>query len=204
MYQRACDDGFVGGVWNLNHEYTHYLDGRYDMKGDFARRDRRPGHLVDRGRRRVRLLHLPRRHRHRGGHRGGQAHLRAEHAVAEHLRQLRRDPHLPVGLPRRPLHVREAPGRRRHHARPRSAPVTTGRLRRLQHDHRHPLRRRLRRLARPPARPAPARPAGRRRPRPAPTRTPGSWARTARAPANRPRPARSTTSTSTSRPALRR
>ncbi|WP_371496472.1 collagenase [Kitasatospora sp. NBC_00374] len=22
-------------VWNLNHEYTHYLDGRYDMYGDF-------------------------------------------------------------------------------------------------------------------------------------------------------------------------
>ncbi len=23
-------------VWNLNHEYTHYLDGRYDMYGDFG------------------------------------------------------------------------------------------------------------------------------------------------------------------------
>ncbi|WP_354639629.1 collagenase [Kitasatospora camelliae] len=23
-------------VWNLNHEYTHYLDGRFDMYGDFA------------------------------------------------------------------------------------------------------------------------------------------------------------------------
>ncbi|MFF8811261.1 collagenase [Streptomyces pactum] len=22
-------------IWNLNHEYTHYLDGRYDMHGDF-------------------------------------------------------------------------------------------------------------------------------------------------------------------------
>ncbi|MFD8142230.1 collagenase [Streptomyces sp. NPDC059708] len=22
-------------IWNLNHEYTHYLDGRYDMAGDF-------------------------------------------------------------------------------------------------------------------------------------------------------------------------
>ncbi|MFJ8478242.1 collagenase [Kitasatospora sp. NPDC094011] len=22
-------------IWNLNHEYTHYLDGRYDMYGDF-------------------------------------------------------------------------------------------------------------------------------------------------------------------------
>jgi microbial collagenase len=23
-------------IWNLNHEYTHYLDGRFDMHGDFA------------------------------------------------------------------------------------------------------------------------------------------------------------------------
>ncbi|WP_331724465.1 collagenase (plasmid) [Streptomyces longwoodensis] len=23
-------------IWNLNHEYTHYLDGRYDMYGDFS------------------------------------------------------------------------------------------------------------------------------------------------------------------------
>ncbi|QNS08332.1 collagenase [Streptomyces xanthii] len=23
-------------IWNLNHEYTHYLDGRFDMYGDFA------------------------------------------------------------------------------------------------------------------------------------------------------------------------
>ncbi|MEV6527971.1 collagenase, partial [Longispora sp. NPDC051575] len=23
-------------IWNLNHEYTHYLDGRYDMYGDFG------------------------------------------------------------------------------------------------------------------------------------------------------------------------
>ncbi|WP_018350163.1 collagenase [Longispora albida] len=25
----------VFAIWNLNHEYTHYLDGRYDMWGDF-------------------------------------------------------------------------------------------------------------------------------------------------------------------------
>ncbi|GAA1225966.1 collagenase [Kitasatospora nipponensis] len=25
-----------GQVWNLNHEYTHYLDGRYDTYGDFT------------------------------------------------------------------------------------------------------------------------------------------------------------------------
>src|SRR6266545_3843321 len=35
-YQRPDDDGFPARIWNLNHEYTHYLDGRYDMYGDFA------------------------------------------------------------------------------------------------------------------------------------------------------------------------
>ncbi|MFJ9770690.1 collagenase [Kitasatospora sp. NPDC101157] len=35
-YQNG-DDGFTAGVWNLNHEYTHALDGRLDMKGDFSR-----------------------------------------------------------------------------------------------------------------------------------------------------------------------
>jgi microbial collagenase len=35
-YQKSTDDGFVARIWNLNHEYTHYLDGRYDMKGDFS------------------------------------------------------------------------------------------------------------------------------------------------------------------------
>ncbi|MFJ9535660.1 collagenase [Streptomyces sp. NPDC101225] len=37
MYQKPADDGFPARVWNLNHEYTHLLDARYDMKGDFAR-----------------------------------------------------------------------------------------------------------------------------------------------------------------------
>ncbi|MGG2459291.1 collagenase [Streptomyces sp. RGM 3693] len=36
MYQKGSDDGFPARIWNLNHEYTHYLDGRFDMKGDFA------------------------------------------------------------------------------------------------------------------------------------------------------------------------
>ncbi|MFI6559177.1 collagenase [Streptomyces sp. NPDC050534] len=36
MYQKETDDGFPARVWNLNHEYTHVLDARYDMKGDFA------------------------------------------------------------------------------------------------------------------------------------------------------------------------
>ncbi|WP_336115332.1 collagenase [Streptomyces sp. PTD9-10] len=37
MYQKNYDDGFVARIWNLNHEYTHFLDGRDDMKGDFTR-----------------------------------------------------------------------------------------------------------------------------------------------------------------------
>ncbi|MDH6577301.1 collagenase [Kitasatospora sp. MAP5-34] len=36
MYVKSPDDGFVGGIWNLNHEYTHALDARYNTKGDFA------------------------------------------------------------------------------------------------------------------------------------------------------------------------
>ncbi|MCP2337450.1 M9 family metallopeptidase [Actinomadura rupiterrae] len=34
-YQRPDDNGFAARIWNLNHEYTHYLDGRYDQYGDF-------------------------------------------------------------------------------------------------------------------------------------------------------------------------
>ncbi|WP_406504834.1 collagenase [Streptomyces sp. NBC_00212] len=34
-YVKSVNDGFPGDIWNLNHEYTHYLDGRYDMAGDF-------------------------------------------------------------------------------------------------------------------------------------------------------------------------
>ncbi|MCX3061944.1 collagenase [Streptomyces beihaiensis] len=37
MYQKDHDDGFPARIWNLNHEYTHYLDARYDMKGDFGK-----------------------------------------------------------------------------------------------------------------------------------------------------------------------
>ncbi|MGN9762051.1 collagenase [Streptomyces sp. SD31] len=36
MYQKSRDDGHAARIWNLNHEYTHYLDARYNMKGDFA------------------------------------------------------------------------------------------------------------------------------------------------------------------------
>lgn len=36
-YQKNHDDGFPARIWNLNHEYTHFLDARDDMKGDFAR-----------------------------------------------------------------------------------------------------------------------------------------------------------------------
>jgi microbial collagenase len=35
MYQWPDDNGFVARIWNLNHEYTHILDARYDTKGDF-------------------------------------------------------------------------------------------------------------------------------------------------------------------------
>lgn len=34
-YVKSVGDGFPGDIWNLNHEYTHYLDGRYNMAGDF-------------------------------------------------------------------------------------------------------------------------------------------------------------------------
>ncbi|GAA1937389.1 collagenase [Kitasatospora viridis] len=36
MYQKSWNDSFPANVWNLNHEYTHYLDGIYDMKGNFG------------------------------------------------------------------------------------------------------------------------------------------------------------------------
>ncbi|WP_043470858.1 collagenase [Kitasatospora sp. MBT66] len=36
MYQKAWNVSDPARVWNLNHEYTHYLDGIYDMKGKFA------------------------------------------------------------------------------------------------------------------------------------------------------------------------
>ncbi|AEW98250.1 collagenase [Streptantibioticus cattleyicolor] len=35
MYQKPWNDGFTANVWNLNHEYTHYLDNIYDLKGSF-------------------------------------------------------------------------------------------------------------------------------------------------------------------------
>ncbi|MEV6999739.1 collagenase [Streptomyces sp. NPDC093982] len=36
MYQKEQDNGHAARIWNLNHEYTHYLDARHNMKGDFA------------------------------------------------------------------------------------------------------------------------------------------------------------------------
>ncbi|MEV4254862.1 M9 family metallopeptidase [Spirillospora sp. NPDC049652] len=41
-YQRTDDNGFAARIWNLNHEYTHYLDGRYDQYGDFDASTVRP------------------------------------------------------------------------------------------------------------------------------------------------------------------
>nr|WP_240507322.1 collagenase [Streptomyces kanamyceticus] len=34
-YEQPKQDGSFQ-IWNLNHEYTHYLDGRFNMYGDFA------------------------------------------------------------------------------------------------------------------------------------------------------------------------
>ncbi|CAM5232716.1 MULTISPECIES: collagenase [Streptomyces] len=36
MYQKSQDTGHAARIWNLNHEYTHYLDARHNMKGDFT------------------------------------------------------------------------------------------------------------------------------------------------------------------------
>ncbi|MFJ6141815.1 collagenase [Kitasatospora sp. NPDC092286] len=35
MYQKAWNVNDPARVWNLNHEYTHYLDSIYDMKGNY-------------------------------------------------------------------------------------------------------------------------------------------------------------------------
>ncbi|WP_327682335.1 collagenase [Kitasatospora sp. NBC_00458] len=35
MYQKAWNNSDPARVWNLNHEYTHYLDSIYDMKGNY-------------------------------------------------------------------------------------------------------------------------------------------------------------------------
>ncbi|MEV7184481.1 collagenase [Kitasatospora sp. NPDC093102] len=35
MYRHPKENGFTARIWNLNHEYAHALDARYDMKGDF-------------------------------------------------------------------------------------------------------------------------------------------------------------------------
>ncbi|ACU75981.1 Peptidase M9A collagenase domain protein [Catenulispora acidiphila DSM 44928] len=35
MYVKFPGDGFPASVWNLNHEYTHLLQGEFDMKGTF-------------------------------------------------------------------------------------------------------------------------------------------------------------------------
>ncbi|GAA2816130.1 collagenase [Kitasatospora aburaviensis] len=36
MHQKAWNVNDPARVWNLNHEYTHYLDAIYDMKGNFS------------------------------------------------------------------------------------------------------------------------------------------------------------------------
>ncbi|PWI44748.1 M9 family metallopeptidase [Streptomyces sp. ICBB 8177] len=36
MYQAPYATDFTADIWNLNHEFTHYLDAVYDTKGDFG------------------------------------------------------------------------------------------------------------------------------------------------------------------------
>lgn len=131
-------------IWNLNHEYTHYLDGRFDLYGDFSASQTTPtvwwgegfAEYISYSYRGVTYAGCSRR--------GGQAHVLPADAVRHHLRQQRRQPHLQLGLPRRPLHDREAPGRCQH--RPRLLP-----RRRLDRrpflPHLAGLRERLERLA---------------------------------------------------------
>ncbi|MEU7580203.1 collagenase [Streptomyces sp. NPDC041068] len=40
-YEQPKQDGSFQ-IWNLNHEYTHYLDGRFDMYGDFTENMKTP------------------------------------------------------------------------------------------------------------------------------------------------------------------
>ncbi|MFD8478261.1 collagenase [Kitasatospora sp. NPDC059673] len=35
MYRHPTDNGFTARIWNLNHEYAHVLDARYNFKGGF-------------------------------------------------------------------------------------------------------------------------------------------------------------------------
>ncbi|MFF4924877.1 collagenase [Kitasatospora sp. NPDC001261] len=35
MYRHPTDNGFTARIWNLNHEYAHVLDARYNLKGGF-------------------------------------------------------------------------------------------------------------------------------------------------------------------------
>ncbi|WP_083462418.1 collagenase [Kitasatospora griseola] len=36
MYRHPNENGFTARIWNLNHEYAHVLDSRYNMKGKFG------------------------------------------------------------------------------------------------------------------------------------------------------------------------
>ncbi|RKE22215.1 collagenase [Streptomyces sp. TLI_171] len=36
MYQKSWNDDFPGNIWNLSHEYTHYLDNIHNLKGNFG------------------------------------------------------------------------------------------------------------------------------------------------------------------------
>ncbi len=42
LYQDPSTDGYTDNIWNLNYEYTHFLDARYDTKGTWAQIETEP------------------------------------------------------------------------------------------------------------------------------------------------------------------
>ncbi|MCC9306128.1 collagenase [Kitasatospora sp. RB6PN24] len=42
LYQDPAPDGYTDNIWNLNYEYTHFLDARYDTKGTWAEMETEP------------------------------------------------------------------------------------------------------------------------------------------------------------------
>ncbi|MEU1628031.1 collagenase [Streptomyces sp. NPDC020096] len=42
LYQDPSPDGYTDNIWNLNYEYTHFLDARYDTKGTWTQIESEP------------------------------------------------------------------------------------------------------------------------------------------------------------------
>ena len=42
LYQDPSTDGYTNNIWNLNYEYTHFLDARYDTQGTFGQMEVEP------------------------------------------------------------------------------------------------------------------------------------------------------------------